>query len=145
MEVFKNRLIMIKEENYKYNQKLNCSQNTIDFIRNIIQLQNEPEEVLYLLGLDSKNNIIGFLEIGRGTIDSIQTTPREIFKRALIMNCNKIILTHNHPSGDPTPSKCDYKMTENVKYISEILGIQLLDHIIIGDNENYSIIVNRKV
>ncbi len=145
MNIYKNKLIMIKEESYKYNQKLSCSTNTINFIKTIIKLQNEPEEVLMLIGLDCKNNIIGFSEVGRGTIDTIVTSPREIFKRALAMNCSKIILAHNHPSGDPTPSMCDYQMTEQIKKISKILDIQLLDHIVIGEKENYSIITNRKV
>lgn len=145
MEVYKNKLIMLKEKSYTYNQKISCSQIVADFIRNIIQIQNEPEEVLYLLGLDAKNNLIGFVEVGRGTIDGVQTTPREILKRALLMNCAKIILTHNHPSGDSIPSKCDYEMTKKVEEISNILNIQLLDHVVIGEKENYSIVANRKV
>lgn len=145
MEIVKNRLIMIKENNFKYDKKISCGEIAVNFIKNIIQLQNEPEEVLYLIGLDSKNNIVGFLETGRGTISGVTTTQREIFKRALLMNCVKIILTHNHPSGDPTPSKIDIDMTNKAKELSELFDIQLLDHIIIGDNENYSIFAKRKI
>lgn len=145
MEIYKNKLIMIKEQSYIYNKRLSCSIDSIEFINNIIQIQNEPEEVLFLIGLDNKNNIIGFIEIGRGTINACQTNCREIFKRALLMNCSKIILTHNHPSGDPTPSIQDYKITNTIKEISKLFEIQLLDHIVIGDTENYSIIADRKI
>lgn len=145
MQVLKNRLIMIKEQSFEYNQKLSSSIDTTNFIRNIIKLQQEPEEVLILIGMDCKNNIIGFVEVSRGTIGISQTTGREIFKRAVLMNCSKIILTHNHPSGDPTPSIVDIKMTNDIEKIAKYLDIQLLDHIVIGDNENYSIMINRKV
>lgn len=140
MDVYKNKLIMIKEENYKYNEKLCTTNQSIDFIRNILKIQNEPEEVLQVIGLDNKLNVIAFTEISRGTLSATQTTGRELFKKVLLMNCSKIILTHNHPSGDATPSKCDLEFTKKIEGISKLFDIQLLDHIIIGDLENYSIL-----
>ena len=142
MEIYKNKLLMVKEQNFKYNENISCTTKAVDFIRNIIKIQNEPEEVFTLIGLDAKNNILGFSEVSRGTLSSSLTTGREIFKRAILMNCSKILLTHNHPSGDATPSACDVKITENIKEISNLFDIQVIDHIIIGDKEDYSIIYN---
>ena len=145
MEILKNKLIMIQEQSFKYNEKISSTINIINFIRNIIKLQQEPEEVIILIGMDCKNNIIGFTDVSRGTINASQTTGREIFKRAVLMNCNKMIIAHNHPSGDPTPSTADIKMTNEIEKFAKYLDIQLLDHIVIGDNENYSIMINEKV
>lgn len=142
MEIYKNKLLMVKEQNFEYNENISCTTKAVDFIRNIIQIQNEPEEVIVLIGLDTKNNILGFSEVSRGTLTTSPTTGREIFKRAILMNCSKILLTHNHPSGNSIPSACDKKITENIKEISNLFDIQLIDHIIIGENEDYSIIYN---
>lgn len=139
MEVMKNKLIMIKEQSFNYDVALSTSKETTVFIRNIMKLQEEPEETLILISLNSKNRIIGFCEISRGTINLTCTSGREVFKRALLMNATKIIIAHNHPSGDPTPSKADLKITEQMKEISNLLDIQFLDHLIIGDDEDYTI------
>lgn len=145
MEISKNKLIMIKEKNFEYNQKLCCSDDTIKFLKEVVRLQEEPEEVLILIAMSSKNDIIGFCEVSRGNINENFTSGREIFKRAIILNSAKIILAHNHTSGDPTPSNADYKTTDKVKKIGDLLDIQLLDHIIIGENENFSIMANQKI
>ena len=145
MEISKNKLIMIKEKNFEYNQKLCCSDDTIKFLKEVVRLQEEPEEVLILIAMSSKNDIIGFCEVSRGNINENFTSGREIFKRAIILNSAKIILAHNHTSGDATPSNADYKTTDKVKKIGDLLDIQLLDHIIIGENENFSIMANQKI
>lgn len=145
MEVTKNKLIMIKEQSFKYDKTLSASTESIDFIRNIIKLQEEPEEVTILIALNAKNNIVGFCEVSRGTIDGTYSSGREVFKRAIIMNATKIILAHNHPSGDPTPSQADYQFTKSMKQTAELLGIKLIDHIVIGDTENYTIIFDKKI
>ena len=145
MTAYKNKLIMIKEENFKYNEKLSTTSQSIDFIINILKIQNEPEEVLQVIGLDNKLNVVGFIEISRGTLSSAQTTGRELFKKVLLMNCNSIILTHNHPTGDATPSKPDLDFTRKAEEISKLFDIQLLDHIIIGDKKHFSILSKKYI
>lgn len=139
METYKHKLIMIKEQTYEYNQTMNGTSDAINFIRNIIKLQEEPEEILVAIGLNSKNDIIGFTEVARGCINTLNTTGRELFKRVLAMNCERIIIAHNHPSGNPEPSKADKDFTNKMYEVATYLGIQLLEHIIIGDNKEYSI------
>jgi DNA repair protein RadC len=73
-----------------------------------------------------------------GTLTASIAHPREIFKSAILKNAASIILSHNHPSGDPAPSREDTQLTERVAKAGEILGIKLLDHIIIAEHGNYS-------
>ena len=144
-EVYKNKLILKKEKAFYYNKKLSSSNDAINFIRNILRLYEEPEEVLYVIGLDTKLNVNSFIEVARGELSLLTTTGREIFKRVILMNCNKIILTHNHPSGDVKPSKKDLEFTKKMSEISNLLSIELIDHIIIGENENYSILAEKTI
>lgn len=93
----------------------------------------EHEEV-HLLLLDSKAQLITETCLSRGTVNASVIDPREIFIEALEKKAVAIILIHNHPSGDPTPSKEDIRFTHNTKKTGEIIGIHLLDHIVIGNN-----------
>ena len=87
-----------------------------------------------LLMLNSKSKLLGESDISKGTVNASLVSPRELFIEALNKQAVSIILLHNHPSGDPTPSKTDFLLTKRVKEAGELIGIELLDHIIIGDN-----------
>ncbi|WP_135502661.1 RadC family protein [Roseovarius aestuariivivens] len=82
--------------------------------------------------LDRKNVLIADEAQARGTVDHVPVYPREVVKRALHLNASALILVHNHPSGDPTPSEADIAMTQQVRTAAEALGITLHDHLIIG-------------
>ncbi|MCI6018188.1 MAG: DNA repair protein RadC [Clostridiales bacterium] len=97
-------------------------------------LRHFTQEHLILLMLDTKNRRIKDILITKGTINSTIMHPREIFIEALKHEAVNIILVHNHPSGDPTPSKADIQMTRQVAKIGDMIGIPLIDHVIIGDN-----------
>lgn len=97
-------------------------------------MRHRKQEYMKLLMLNSKSRLIGETEISKGTINMSVVSPRELFIEALQKNAVYIILLHNHPSGDPSPSKDDILVTRRVKEAGELLGIELLDHIIIGDN-----------
>jgi DNA repair protein RadC len=90
------------------------------------------QEILKLIMLDTKNNIIGIKDVFKGSLNTSIVHPREIFKEALKKSSSSIIICHNHPSGDPTPSKEDINITIRLKECSKIMGIDLLDHLIIG-------------
>lgn len=90
------------------------------------------QEVLKLIMLDTKNIIISNKNIFKGSLNTSIVHPREIFSEAIKKNSNSIIICHNHPSGDPTPSKEDINITIRLKECSKIIGIELLDHMIIG-------------
>jgi len=96
-------------------------------------------EVIKLILLDSKSRKINDVTISSGTVNATIAAPREIFIHALKYDAVNIILVHNHPSGDPTPSKEDFLVTTRMKETGLLLGIPLLDHIIIGDNQYISL------
>ncbi|MDO4941858.1 MAG: DNA repair protein RadC [Lachnospiraceae bacterium] len=97
------------------------------------QLRHEKREKTFLILLDGKNHMIQELIISEGTINTSIASPREIFVEALRYEAVYVILLHNHPSGDPTPSQQDLQSTKIIKRAGELLDIPLLDHIIIGD------------
>lgn len=102
----------------------------LDYCRSVMQF--ETTEQFRVLFLDRKNRLIADEVLGRGTIDRAPVYPREIIKRALELDSTAIILAHNHPSGDPTPSHSDIVMTENMVKIAKGVNITVHDHLIIG-------------
>lgn len=98
------------------------------------KLKDEKQENFYVLMLNNKNFIIGKEKISLGIVDSSIIHPREIFKPAIKNSASRIILMHNHPSGDSSPSKEDKEVTEEIAKAGEVLGIQVLDHVIIGND-----------
>lgn len=97
--------------------------------------ETEQFRVLYL---DRKNVLIADEEQGRGTVDHVPVYPREVVKRALDINASALILVHNHPSGDPTPSEADLIVTNQIQDAAEALGLVLHDHLIIGKSSELS-------
>ncbi|MDB5412320.1 MAG: radC [Rubritepida sp.] len=95
-------------------------------------LARERVEQFRVLFLDAKNRLIADEMLGRGTVDHTPAYPREVVKRALELHATAIVLVHNHPSGDATPSRADIEMTRQVKAAASMLGITLHDHLIIG-------------
>lgn len=102
------------------------------------QLRHEEQEVLICMMLDSKNHFLRDITISRGTVNASLISPRELFLEALRHQAVNIILIHNHPSGDPTPSREDAQVTRRVYEAGELIGIHLLDHIVIGDHQYVS-------
>ena len=97
-------------------------------------LQHEDREHFVTLMLDAKNRVIGLHTVSIGTLSAALVSPREVFKAAILANAASIILAHNHPSGDTTPSPEDIKVTDTLKQAGQILGIDVLDHVIVGEN-----------
>ena len=103
------------------------------------ELRREEQEELIALFLDTRNRLLKESLIFRGTVNASPASPREIFVEALSVHAVRLVLVHNHPSGDPAPSREDLQMTERIRSAGELLGIRLLDHIIIGDNRYSSL------
>ncbi|WP_254440517.1 RadC family protein [Ruegeria arenilitoris] len=99
-------------------------------------------EQFRILYLDRKNVLIADEEQAKGTVDHVPVYPREIVKRALELNASSLILVHNHPSGDPSPSTPDILMTERIQDACNTMGILIHDHVIIGKREEYSFSTN---
>jgi DNA repair protein RadC len=101
-------------------------------------MAHRETEHFRVLFLDRKNCLIADEEQGRGTVDHVPVYPREVLRRALELNASALILVHNHPSGDPSPSQADISMTEQIRLAAEALGITLHDHLIIGKEREAS-------
>jgi len=99
------------------------------------EMQFEPKEQFRVLFLDKKNRLIADEILGKGTVDRAPVYPREVIKRALDLSATALILAHNHPSGDPSPSQSDIDMTNKIINAGKTMGIIVHDHIIIGRND----------
>ncbi|MBE6081492.1 MAG: DNA repair protein RadC [Tissierellaceae bacterium] len=134
-------LRIVKEASGRYDieRKISTPQDVYNIGIEILQMDKLAEEYVYMLSLNTKNVITGIFTISQGTLNSSLVHPREVYKRALLNNANSIILTHNHPSGDPTPSNEDIKITHQLMETGKILNIELLDHIVIGSGEYSSL------
>lgn len=131
-------LKVVKEKSGRYNidRKINNPQALYDIATQAIEIQDQAEESMWMVTLDTKLKVTGLFEVSRGSLDSSVAHPREIYKRAILQNASSIALIHNHPSGDPTPSTEDTNITQRVSEAGTLLGIQLIDHLVIGDG-NY--------
>ena len=101
-------------------------------------LRYQYKEIFKVVLLNTKNEIITDVDISMGTLNSSLVHPREVFREAIIRSSNKIILLHNHPSGNAEPSKEDKSVTNRLKECGELIGIEVIDHIIIGDGIYFS-------
>lgn len=101
-------------------------------------LSHSKTEHFHVLFLDNRNTLIADERQQRGTVDHVPLYPREVIKRALELGASAIILVHNHPSGDPTPSQADIDMTHEVQEAGKKLGVTVHDHLIIGRNGHQS-------
>jgi DNA repair protein RadC len=110
--------------------KITCAKDIFNLFHE--RLKDEKQENFYVLLLNTKNQIIKEELITKGILDASIIHPREIFKPAIRNSASKIVIVHNHPSGDPSPSQEDLAITEQIEKAGDELGIKVLDHIIIG-------------
>lgn len=131
--------ILVKENDFEYSeQNLNQPKYIVEMMNSVFSLDRKAEEYMYLLALNTKCVPVGVFEISHGTVNSSLCSPREILIRALLVGATGIILIHNHPSGDITPSQSDYTSTEKINAACEIIQVDLVDHIIVGSDKFYS-------
>lgn len=114
---------------------LSSPRDAADFLGDL--LSHETVEVFIILCLTTKHGLIGYHEVSRGTLDQTLVHPRDIFKAAILSNAASIILAHNHPSGDPTPSAEDRALTSRLSEAGQLMGIEVLDHIVVGVDTRY--------
>ena len=97
-----------------------------------------PQECFIALYLDTKSKLISHRVLFKGTLNESVVHPREVFKEAFLQNANSVLIAHNHPSGDCTPSKADFEVTYKMVHVAMTMGVNLIDHIIVGQNQYYS-------
>ena len=121
-------------------EKISSSLEVTKILRAILDEASEidrDKEHFWVIGLRT-NNTVKFIElVSLGTLSNTIIHPREVFRLSILKGVNSIILGHNHPSGDPSPSREDIHITERLKSASDIVGITILDHVIIGSGEMY--------
>lgn len=117
--------------------RIHSPQDVADYIKEDVRyLRNEHFICLYL---NTKNGVIGQETLSVGSLNASIVHPREVFRAAMRRACASIICVHNHPSGDPTPSPEDIQITKRLKEAGHIVGIELLDHVIVGDQDFISL------
>ena len=127
---------LVKEKSLAYGSKqINCPKDAAVIAGDF--LAGADREHFVVVCLDTKSNVNALNTVSVGTLNSSLVHPREVFKAAILANSNAIILCHNHPSGDPSPSKEDMEVTKRLVEAGNIMGIEVLDHVVIGDNGNY--------
>lgn len=130
-----NRAVLEKECSVNYpelDRKMNSPEKIVKLARDYLHIHEETEEYLYMLCMNTKLELIGVFELSHGNVNSSIFSVREIFQKALLANAVSIILLHNHPSGDCTPSRQDIEVTKRAVEAGNIIGVDVLDHIIIG-------------
>lgn len=128
---------MVKDSSIKYaNRQINSPFDAFILLREF--LEDCDREKLMVVCLDTKNQPVNISVVSIGTLNSSLVHPREVFKTAILSNSNKIILAHNHPSQILKPSGEDKLSTDRIQTAGEILGIELMDHLIIGGGQYYS-------
>jgi len=140
ISVFKCQLV--KENEYPFSGKINEPEVAGNFLRSYFD--GLDRETVAVLLLNTKNNVIGLSTISVGTLNASLVHAREVFKVAILGSASSIILAHNHPSGDPTPSREDTAITEKIEKAGEVLGIFCRDHLIMGDTGFYSFTTKQK-
>ena len=96
------------------------------------------QECFIALYLDTKSKLIAHRVLFKGTLNGSTVHPREVFKEAFLQNANSVLIAHNHPSGDCTPSQADFEVTYKMVHVAITMGVHLVDHIIVGQNQYYS-------
>ena len=143
-----NRTIRFKVIRAVY-EKLTIQEGTAEYVANTISnaqavyalfsfLQQETKEHFIALHLDAKNRILCIDRVSAGTMTNSLIHPREVFKTALLSSAASLLLIHNHPSGDPTPSKADRDLTKALKDALGLVEIKVLDHIVVGGGAVFS-------
>ena len=127
--------ILVKEKSFNYETKPLTSPNiVVDLLNNCFNLKMQSEEYVYMICLNNKGSVLGVFEVSHGTVNASLVQPREVFIKALLCGASQIILAHNHPSGDTSPSTEDIKVYQKMKEASDIMAIPLVDFLIIGDD-----------
>ncbi len=135
--IIKVKSVEIREIEYSYDKrpKINCMDDVVKAVKPMIADPNK--EFFIALYLNTKNGILKQEVISVGSLNANIVHPREVFRTACMVSASSIIVAHNHPSGDPTPSREDIELTKKLSEAGKMIGIELLDHVIIGYDRNY--------
>ncbi|PTQ66537.1 DNA repair protein RadC [Nitrosomonas oligotropha] len=125
------------EEELQYGDALNSPNAVRDYLK--LSLNQHEHEIFTVIFLDTRNRVIGVEEMFRGTLTQTSVYPREVVKTALQYNAAAVILAHNHPSGEPEPSRSDRVLTDTLKQALSLVDVKVLDHFIIAGTQTLSL------
>ena len=136
--VYEYRVKLVKETTVSYGHAADIKSSTdiVYYMKNFIA--DSDREMCAILLLDTKNRVNGIHMVSIGSLNAAIVHPREVFKAAILANSAAIAIGHNHPSGESTPSREDCEITKRLTEAGDILGIRVLDHVVIGQNDYYS-------
>ena len=140
------RASLVKEKSGNYPELNKDASNPMavtDILNAVFNANKQAEEHAYMLALDAKAHCVGVFEVAHGGAAYCNITPKEVFVRACLCGAYSVIVAHNHPSGDVEPSGADIALTKRLVEASNVIGIPIYDHIIIG-NTHYSFFENMK-
>lgn len=130
------KLQMVKEKDFEYNTRIiKTATDIVKVVNDIEELHKATEENAILICLNVKNQIVAYSQVAKGSISSCAIDMKSIYKTILLSNASKFILIHNHPTGNAQPSTNDFEITRRLKETSQIMEVQFLDHIVIGNND----------
>lgn len=135
--MIKVKSLEVREIEYAYDKrpKIGSMSDVVEVVKPLIADANK--EFFVALFLNTKNGVLKQEVISIGSLNANIVHPREVFRTACMISASSIIVAHNHPSGDPTPSKEDIDLTKKLVEAGKMMGIELLDHVIIGHDSNY--------
>src|SRR5699024_1442792 len=133
IQTYSVELVKDSSKVYDVERVITSPKDVHSVIEAVLGLSKKTQEHFVVLSLNTKNKVTGIHTLHIGTVNSSIVHPRDVFQRAILNNATSIIICHNHPSGDMTPSQEDIDVTKRIESSGELLGIELLDHIIIGD------------
>ncbi len=129
---YKVRVKLVRERAGDFGPAMNCAADVAELLRD--ELVSLDREQIFCLHLDVKNRLISRETVSTGTLSSAICHPREIFKAALLANAASVVLAHNHPSGDPEPSREDIELTRRLIRVGLLLGVPVLDHVVVAED-----------
>ena len=130
-------LVHEKDINYEVNS-LTHPEDVVNLCNKMMRLNSLAEENVIAICVDNKNSVLGIFRVSHGTANFAVCNPREVFIRALVVGASGFFLVHNHPSGNPNPSKDDLDCMERMKKTGNLIGIKLIDFLIVGENAAFS-------
>ena len=128
------RVQLVREYSLKLSPVINGSAAAQEFAKRFFTDRSSDREAFAVAHLDTKNKVISAEVVTVGTLNASLIHPREVFKAAIVNNAASVLLMHNHPSGDPTPSPQDWEATRSLVAAGQLLGIAVVDHVIVGDD-----------
>ena len=125
---------LVAEESVEYwGSRIESPEDAVQLANNVFRMRYMAEELVCMISMDTRGGVLGIFKVSHGTVSGSACSPREIYIRALISGASGIIILHNHPSGDPSPSDKDIAICERISEVGNTLGVALNDFIVIGD------------